>query len=70
MAIFRAGAGARARAGSLEMCEFEFVDGAALSLFFAAALTPSASESSPVLVVAAFLFTSAISNNTISAPPL
>ena len=53
VAILRAGAGARARANSLEMSEFKFVHGAELSLFFAPALTPSASEPSPVLVVAA-----------------
>ena len=53
MAILRAEVGARARAKSLEMGEFKFVFGAALPLFLATALTPSASESSPVLVVAA-----------------
>ena len=54
MAILRAGVGARALAKSLEVSGFlNLFDVAAPSLFLATALTPSASESSPVLVVAA-----------------
>ena len=45
--------GARARAKSLEVSEYKFVFSAAPTLFLAIALAPSASEPSPVLVVAA-----------------
>ena len=51
VAILRAGAGARARVKSFEISEFKFGGVAELSLFSASALTPSASESSRVLVV-------------------
>ena len=56
MAILRAGVGARALAKSLEVSGFlNLFDVAAPSLFLATALTPSASESSPVLVAALWL---------------